>query len=282
MVWEDPRRIGGTALPELNLNHTRRHDMQLQGKKIIVTGGAQGIGASTVRAFAAAGAEVFALDVDDSQGRQTAEAASAVGPGKAAFLRCDVSAKSEVNAAFDTAVDAMGGLDVLAHIAGVHRHAPTHDVPDDTLEWLMTVNVSGTIFTNGAAYRHMQNGGAIINFGSESGLTAENNNAAYGASKGAVHTWTRSVAREWGPRGIRVNAVLPYIVTPMYERFRVALSPEALKAHDIATAEQIPLGGKFGDADKDLAPVLLFLASDASRFITGQLIPVDGGLISVR
>ena len=256
--------------------------MQLQGKKIIVTGGAQGIGASAVRAFAAAGAEVYALDVDDVQGRQTTQAASAAGPGKATYLQCDVSVRSEVDAAFDAAAAAMGGLDVLAHIAGVHRHAPTHEVPDDTLAWLMAVNVNGTIFTNGAAYRHMQKGGVIINFGSESGLTAEVNNAVYGASKAAVHTWTRSVAREWGPRGIRVNAVLPYIVTPMYERFRVALSAEELKAHDIATAEQIPLGGKFGDADTDLAPVLVFLASDASRFITGQLLPVDGGLISVR
>jgi 3-oxoacyl-[acyl-carrier protein] reductase len=256
--------------------------MQLQAKKAIVTGGAQGIGAATVKAFVAAGAQVFALDLDESQGRQTAEDASATGPGKATFVKCDVSVRAEVNAAFDEAVAAMGGLDVLAHVAGVHRHAPTHDVPDETLEWLMAVNVNGTIYTNGAAYRHMPDGGAIINFGSESGLTAEVNNAVYGASKGAVHTWTRSVAREWGPRGIRVNAVLPYIVTPMYERFRLALTPDELAAHDRATAEQIPLGGKFGDAATDLAPVLLFLASDASRFITGQLIPVDGGLISVR
>jgi len=256
--------------------------MPLQDKRIIVTGGAQGIGAAAVRAFVAAGARVFSLDVDEQQGPQTAEAASSSGPGQATFLPCDVSKRAEVDAAFDRAVSAMGGLDVLAHIAGVHRHAPTHDVPDDTLAWLMAVNVNGTIYTNGAAYRHMTGGGAILNFGSESGLTAEINNAVYGASKGAVHTWTRSVAREWGPRGIRVNAVLPYIVTPMYERFREALSPDELAAHDRATAEQIPLGGKFGNADTDLAPVLLFLASDASRFITGQLIPVDGGLISVR
>ena len=125
-------------------------------------------------------------------------------------------------------------------------------------------------------------GGSIINFGSESGLTAEINNAVYGASKGAVHTWTRSVAREWGPKGIRVNAVLPYVVTPMYAEFRAALSPEGLAAHDKATAEQIPLGGKFGDPNEDLAPVLVFLAGSGSKFMTGQMIAVDGGLISVR
>lgn len=256
--------------------------MNLSNKKIIVTGGAQGIGASAVRAFVAAGAEVFAMDVDETQGAETARQASATGPGQAHFLKCDVSDRKEVNTAFDAAVATMGRLDVLAHIAGVHRHAVTHDVPDDVLEWLMAVNVSGTIYTNGAAYRHMADGGAIINFGSESGLTAEANNAVYGASKGAVHRWTRSIAREWGRKGIRVNAVLPYIATPMYERFRAALSPEELAEHDRSTAEQIPLGGKFGDADADLAPVLLFLAGEASHFITGQLIPVDGGLISVR
>jgi NAD(P)-dependent dehydrogenase (short-subunit alcohol dehydrogenase family) len=256
--------------------------MGLSNKKIIVTGSAQGIGASALRAFVAAGATVTAMDVDIAQGEAAAAAASASGPGSASFVRCDVSDRNNVDAAFNSAVARMGGLDVLAHIAGVHRHATTHDVPDETLAWLFNINVNGTIYTNGAAYRHMPKGGSIINFGSESGLTAEINNAVYGASKAAVHAWTRSVAREWGQRGIRLNAVLPYMVTPMYERFREALSEEDLAAHDKATAEQIPLGGKFGNADIDLAPVLVFLAGDGSRFITGQLIPVDGGLISVR
>jgi NAD(P)-dependent dehydrogenase (short-subunit alcohol dehydrogenase family) len=256
--------------------------MQLNGRKIIVTGAAQGIGASALRAFVAAGANVAAMDVDPEKGEAVVADANAAGPGSAFFLKCNVADRAEVDASFGAAVSRLGGLDVLAHIAGVHRHAVTHEVPDETLAWLFDVNVNGTIYTNGAAYRHMPSGGAIINFGSESGLTAEANNAVYGASKAAVHAWTRSVAREWGKRGIRLNAVLPYMVTPMYERFREALSEEDLAAHDQATAEQIPLGGKFGDADKDLAPVLVFLASDGSGFITGQLIPVDGGLISVR
>jgi 3-oxoacyl-[acyl-carrier protein] reductase len=222
------------------------------------------------------------MDIDEAQGQATVDAANVAGPGSAFFINCDVGNRARVDVAFDEAVARLGKLDVLAHVAGVHRHAATHDVPDETLAWLFNINVNGTIYTNGAAYRHMINGGSIINFGSESGLTAEINNAVYGASKAAVHAWTRSVAREWGQRGIRVNAVLPYMVTPMYERFREALTPEDLAAHDKATAEQIPLGGKFGNADDDLAPVLVFLASEGSRFITGQMIPVDGGLISVR
>ena len=257
--------------------------MNLTGKRIIVTGGSQGIGEAVVRAYAKAGAHVFVLDVNEELGGKVASEAHAAGPGTARFLRCDVSNRAEVDATFDHAAKELGGLDVLAHVAGVHRHAPTHQVPDETLSWMFAINVNGTIYTNGAAYRHMENtGGAIINYGSESGLTAEINNAVYGASKAAVHTWTRSVAREWGAKGIRVNAVLPYVVTPMYAKFRAALTPEDLAAHDKATAEQIPLGGKFGDPDKDLAPVMVFLASEASRFITGQLLPVDGGRISVR
>ncbi len=257
--------------------------MQLSGKRIIVTGGSQGIGEAAVHAFVTEGAQVFSLDINQELGVRSAERASATGPGSATFITCDVSKRDEVDAAFETAVAALGGLDVLAHIAGVHRHAPTHDVPDDLLAWIFAINVNATIYTNGAAYRYMQHsGGAIINFGSESGLTAEINNAVYGASKAAVHTWTRSVAREWGPKGIRVNAVLPYVVTPMYAAFREALSPDELAAHDKATAEQIPLGGKFGDPATDVAPVLVFLAGEGSRFITGQLLPVDGGLISVR
>jgi NAD(P)-dependent dehydrogenase (short-subunit alcohol dehydrogenase family) len=231
----------------------------------------------------AEGARVYALDTNEVLGIQSVEAANRTGPGTAKFLRTDVSDRGSVDAAFAKAADDLGGLDVLAHVAGVHRHAPTHDVPDELLSWIFAVNVNGTIYTNGAAYRYMKGtGGTIINFGSESGLTAEANNAVYGASKAAVHTWTRSIAREWGRYGIRVNAVLPYVVTPMYASFRAALSPEELAAHDRSTADQIPLGGRFGDPAVDLAPVLVFLAGDGSKFITGQLLPVDGGLISVR
>jgi len=257
--------------------------MSLVGKRIIVTGSAQGIGQAAVDAFVAEGAHVYALDMNERAGLESVDAANRRGPGTAKFLRTDVSDRSAVDAAFATAVDDLGGLDVLAHIAGVHRHAQTHDVPDELMSWIFAVNVNGTIYTNGAAFRYMNaTGGAIINFGSESGLTAESNNAVYGASKAAVHTWTRSVAREWGRYGIRVNAVLPYVVTPMYASFRAALTPEELAAHDRSTAEQIPLGGKFGDAAADLAPVLVFLAGEGAKFITGQLLPVDGGLISVR
>ncbi|SEO98287.1 SDR family NAD(P)-dependent oxidoreductase [Amycolatopsis saalfeldensis] len=252
--------------------------MELNGKRAIVTGGAQGIGEAVVRAYVGAGAKVTSLDVNEARGREVA------GEAGAAFRRCDVSDREQVESVFAEAAREMGGLDVLVNVAGVQQHSPVADIPQDLLERLFAINTFGTIHTNSAAYRIMREtgGGAIVNFGSESGLTAEPNNSLYGATKGAVHTWTRSVARDWGPAGVRVNAVLPYVVTPMYDAFRKALSPEQLATHDQETKTQIPLGGKFGDPAEDLAPVLVFLASDASRFITGQLLPVDGGLISVR
>lgn len=112
--------------------------MELHGKKIIVTGAAQGIGASALRAYVAAGAQVAAMDIDEAQGESIAASATAKGPGSAFFISCDVGDRTQVDAAFDTAAARMGGLDVLAHIAGVHRHAATHDVHDETLAWLST------------------------------------------------------------------------------------------------------------------------------------------------
>lgn len=260
--------------------------MQLEGKRIIVTGTSKGIGASVVRAYTAAGATVECLARSAELGQEIARAATEAGPGTARFTACDVSDRRRVDEVFAEAVGRMGGLDVLAHVAGIHTGAAAEDVTDEMVESMYRVNVLGTIITNQAAFRLMApNGGAIINFGSEAGISGVRHsrvNAGYGPTKAAVHSWTRHASREWGPHGIRVNAVLPYVWTPMYDEFRAAMSPQALAEHEVETAKQIPLGGKFGDPDLDLAPVMIFLASDASHFITGQMLPVDGGLIGLR
>lgn len=257
----------------------------LAGKRIIVTGGAQGIGASVVHAYLAAGATVVSMDMNDKLGQQVVSEAIEKHPDcSARYCHCDITDRTAVEKVFAAATRDMGGLDVMVNVAGVQRHSPPDAISEDLFDLLFRVNVLGTMNTNGVAYSLMksQGTGNIINFGSESGLTGEIDNGLYAATKAAVHTWTRNVARQWGPDGIRINAVLPYMVTPMYVDFRNALSPEALASHDAATKADIPLGGKFGDVDKDLAPVMVFLASDASHFITGQMFPVDGGLIAVR
>lgn len=258
---------------------------QLRSKRIIVTGGAQGIGESIVRAYAAEGAIITSMDLDQRLGSKVANEASETGPGTATYMSLDISSKEAVLDKFREAAEQMGGLDIMVNVAGIYEPGSSADPPQALLEKITKVNIWGTINTNTAAYQIMKaggKGGAIINFGSEAGLTAEANNAIYGMSKGAVHTWTRSVAREWGAEGVRVNAVLPYVATRLYHKFRNSLSPEDLENHKKELRLEFPLGGDVGDATRDLAPVMVFLASDASHWMTGQMFAVDGGYVSVR
>jgi 3-oxoacyl-[acyl-carrier protein] reductase len=258
--------------------------MELQGKRIIVTGSARGMGAATVRAYVAAGAEVFAMDLNDTDGEQVVAGANEHGPGTAHYLHVDVADKNSVEAAFKQAVDQMGGLDVLAHPAAIHRGNTPEEVTVDEWELLFAINVTGTMLANQAAFHHMQQsgGGSIINFGSISGQRPEPDAAAYSATKGAVHAWTRSAAGSWGADKVRVNAILPAMATPMYMEARAIQSEEELTTAFWRNEHSIALGQQYGDPDQDLGPVMVFFASDASKFITGQLIPVDGGQGNVR
>ncbi|HXY91200.1 MAG TPA: SDR family NAD(P)-dependent oxidoreductase [Acidimicrobiia bacterium] len=257
--------------------------MQLDGKRVIVTGGARGIGAATVRAFVAEGATVASLDLRDELGAQVARDADDKGPGTARYLHCDIADRTQVDATFSDVVRDFGGLDVLANIAGIGGGAAAADVTDEEWDRVFAVNVKGTLYTNQAAYRAMRGaGGRIINVASDAGLQASPYRGHYSASKGAVMSWTRTIAAEWGPEGITANALVPAMWTPLYEASRARMTPEALAQHDARMAAQIPIGGRLGDPDVDLAPVMVFLAGDGSRFVTGQLISVNGGLNSVR
>lgn len=250
--------------------------MQLTGKRIIVTGGASGIGAATVRAYAGEGAKVVSLDVEDGGGEVVAKDAGTT------YRHCDVSDRGEVNDVFATAVGELGGLDALAHIAGIEPSSPAEDTPEDEWDQVLGVNAKATMFTNQAAFRAMRaTGGAIINFSSPAGIEGQAGSAAYAASKGAVLGWTRTVAHEWGRYGIRVNAMAPVMSTPMLERHRARLTPEEQQGMDFVLAGRIPLGGKPGDPDADMGPVMVFLASDASHFITGQTLCIDGGMLKL-
>lgn len=250
--------------------------MLLQGKRAIVTGGASGIGAATVRAYVAAGARVVALDVDETQGRSVAAGAGAA----AVFMRCDVAERGQVAAAFARAVAHLGGLDIMANVAGIERRTPAEDIGDEEWDDIFRVNVKGTVYTNQAAFRAMRDGGGrIINFGSGAGIRGQAGSAHYSASKGAVMAWTRTVAQEWAKFRITVNSVVPAIWTPMYDAYRARMGDQERVIHDMAMQHVIPLGGRLGDPDADAGPVMVFLASDMSRFITGQCIAVDGGMI---
>ena len=250
--------------------------MQLEGKRIVVTGGAHGIAAAAVRAYAREGARVASLDVDDDAGRRVAEDAGS----SVTYHHCDIAKRDEVFAVFEQVVVELGGLDVLANVAALEGPKASEELDDGDWDRILTVNVKGTAFTNQAAFRHMKGqGGRIINFGSIAGIRGQKGSAHYAASKAAVMAWTRTVAQEWAREEITVNSVVPAMWTRMYDNYRSHLSEQDLAIHEAAMKEMIPLGGRLGDPDVDIAPVMVFLASDGARFMTGQAIAVDGGMM---
>jgi NAD(P)-dependent dehydrogenase (short-subunit alcohol dehydrogenase family) len=259
------------------LDTTSPPESGLTGRRVVVTGGASGMGAGVVRAFSARGAQVVSLDVNDVTGARIADDAGA------RYLRCDVADEDSVEQSFATAVDHLGGLDVLVHAAGIAPGGAAESTPIDTWRQVMRVNSEGTFLTNQRAFGYLrERGGRIINFASAAGVKGYPGKAAYAASKGAVLAWMRTAAAEWAPHGVTVNAIAPAIWTPMYDSTRASMTPEALTQHDRDLTISIPLGGKLGDVDADLVPVLAFLAGDGSRFMTGQVFAVDGGGLMLR
>jgi NAD(P)-dependent dehydrogenase (short-subunit alcohol dehydrogenase family) len=255
--------------------------MQLKSKRIIVTGGASGIAAETVRAFAREGATVVSVDVNDTQGSAVADAATGVGPGQVTYRHCDISRQAEVAAVFEEETSRLGGLDALANIAGIEQQVPAEEIDESDLDLMFAVHVKGTVFTNQAAFRAMhEGGGAIINYSSFAGVRGFPGMPAYGAAKAAILGWTRIVAQDWGKHWIRVNAVCPAILTPLAEQWFAEMSPERLAMVEESLARTIPLGGRLGTV-QDAANLNVFLASDGARFITGQTLPVDGGQMMV-
>lgn len=243
-------------------------------KKVIVVGGASGVGAACVRSLAEAGANVVSLDRSVEQGEEIAHRAGQL------FRQCDVTDRDQVFAQIDAAAADLGGLDALVHSAGVLAQGPAEEVTDETWERVMAINARGPVLTNQAAFPHLKNSadrGSITNFASSAALTAYPNGATYAASKGAVTAWTRSLAVEWAPFGIRANVVHPSAATPMVEQHLTKMTDEEKLAYDELLRKKVPLGGKFGDPDRDIAPVITFLVSDSARFVTGQNIAVNGG-----
>jgi NAD(P)-dependent dehydrogenase (short-subunit alcohol dehydrogenase family) len=250
---------------------------EIGGLRIIITGGASGMGEALVKDFTRHGAKVVSLDIADEAGQEIANAAGAT------FVHCDVSDEASVVAAFAGAAAVLGGLEVLIHAAGIAPGAPAEEITLSGWEKVFAINARGTFLTNQSAFGYLkERGGRIINFASAAGISGLPNKAHYSATKGAVIAWTRTIAKEWGHYGITANCIAPAIETPMYLKTRSLMTPEALAALDAKLAADMPIDGKLGDPDRDLAPVLRFLAGPGSRFITGQIFSVDGGLTMVR
>lgn len=258
----------------------------ITGKRIIVTGGSKGIGAAAVREFAKEGANVVSFARGEAAGQKVAEEATARGPGSVTFRGMDVADREQVQQGVAAAVEELGGLDAFFNIAGIDRDSPVESMSEEEYDLVVDINLKGTFLTNQAAFPYLREaGGSIVNFGSNAMLNPNPmamGHSHYAAAKGGVAAFTRTVAVEWGKHNIRVNCLVPAVWTPMLDDYRGRLNAEDLAQLDEDLKQMIPLGGKFGDPVTDLAPVLVFLASDASKFITGQIINVDGGKGHVR
>jgi NAD(P)-dependent dehydrogenase (short-subunit alcohol dehydrogenase family) len=242
----------------------------LDGKRIIITGGAGGIGNAAAHLFHKEGAALACTYNKDVPKL----------PRGVHVAQCDIGNKASVDQAFDKLAGELGGLDVLIHAAGVHSSMPAHELTEAEWDRVFQLNGKATMFTNQAAYRHMHaKGGSIVNMGSVEGVRGMAGNASYAASRGAVMSWTRAVALEWARHKIRVNALAPVAYTKLAEQLMDKLDDAARAATEAYLRHAIPLGGKMGDPARDIAPVLVFLASDAACFVTGQVISADGGFM---
>ncbi len=247
--------------------------MRLQGKVALVTGAGGGFGEGIARLFAAEGAKVVCADM-------RAEAASAVAGslgGAAVAVTGDVSRGLDVQAMVDAAVSSFGGLDIVVNNAGTtHRNRPMLEVGADEFDRVYAVNVKSIYWMAQAAVpvlRREGRGGSLINVSSTAGIRPRPGLVWYNGSKGAVNTITQCMATELASDNIRVNSVCPVIgATNLLTEFMgVADTPEN-RARFLAS---IPLGRMSTPAD--IANACLWLAEDASSFITGVLLPVDGG-----
>ncbi|MXP23505.1 glucose 1-dehydrogenase [Gordonia sp. HNM0687] len=251
----------------------------LEGKVAIITGSGSGIGETTAELFAAEGASVVVADINTDAAERVAKSIVAAG-GQASACTFDLGDHQSIAALFDYTTDTYGGLDAIFNNASATHIAKNldHDIARaDASAWDETfrINVSGTMLcTKMAAERIRERGrGSIINATSDAGATGDLGHPAYGAGKAAIARLTTYAAVEYGRHGIRCNAISPgLIVTPATEK-----DWAAGKMAEIMTRQH--LMGRLG-AREDIAHAAIFLASDKSSFITGQVIHVDGGLLA--
>jgi len=238
----------------------------LAGKRVIVTGGASGIGHATALRFAAAGSRVVILDRDEKASRKAVEES----PELVAWVRADVSQHEQVQAAFAEVDRLLGGIDVLVANAGISERSRFLDIQPTEWRRVVGVNLDGVFFCLQEAARRMVQAGAgvLLMTGSTNGLIGHPYYAHYNAAKAGVILLAKTLALELAPT-IRVNAVCPgYVLTPMQKR---EYSEEMLAA----TNRRIPLGRHA--TPEEIADLFVFLASDAARYVTGQAVIVDGG-----
>ena len=259
----------------------------LSGKAAIVTGGASGIGRATAIDLAGASSKVVIADTALDGAEGVAREIEAEG-GTAIAVETDVTSRQSVEAMVERAVKEFGKVDILVNNAGILKQIGLLDMGENDLDETFDVNLKGVLLCSQAVSRHMieQKSGKIVNLGSSLSCRASvcnlsGGSADYCASKAAVQALTRSFAMELGPHGINVNAVAPGPTdTPMHMTSLNTLPPQSFEMAAVYYDGTVPLG-RLAKPD-DIADVVLFLVTDAARFITGQTIHVNGGQLMVE
>ena len=245
---------------------------KLTGKVAVVTGASKGIGAAIAKGLAAEGAKVIGNYASSKEGAEAVVAAIGKAGGKAIAVSGDVSKAAEAQAVIDAAVKAFGRLDILVNNAGVYEFSPIESVTEEHFHRHFNINVLGPLLTTQAAVKYLGEGGSIINVGSGVTRITPPNSAVYTGTKGALDAITGVLAKELGPRRIRVNSLNPGMVETEGTHSGGYIGSDLEKE----LVSQTPLG-RIGQPD-DIADVAVFLASDNSRWLTGEVLLVGGGL----
>jgi dihydroanticapsin dehydrogenase len=249
--------------------------MQLEGKVAIITGAATGIGRATALLFAGEGASVVIADVNEDDAQRTVANIEDEG-GSARFVQADVSEAEDVQALMERAAEEMGGIDVIVNNAGAQRSGVVTEFEESEWDLLMRVNPRSCFLgaKYGVPHLRERGGGSIVNVSSLAGLKGGPGMTAYSASKGAIIAFTRALAEELAPDNIRANSVCPgWIDTPFNEPAIEFMGGRAQQEEMVQ--QTVPL--KRQGTPEEIAPGILYLASDASSYVTGQELVIDGG-----
>jgi 3-oxoacyl-[acyl-carrier protein] reductase len=244
---------------------------KLTGKVAVVTGASKGIGAAIAKALAAEGASVVVNYASSKAGAESVVAAITASGGKAMAVAGDVSKPAEAKGIIDAAVNAYGRLDILVNNSGVYEFAPLEAITEDQFHWMFNINVLGLLLTTQAAAKHLGEGGSIINISSTVTRLKPPGSAVYTATKGAVDMITSVLAKELGPKKIRVNSINPGLVETEGTHTAGVMGSDMEKG----ILAQTPLG-RIGQP-ADIASVAVFLASEDSGWLTGEIQYASGG-----
>ncbi len=245
----------------------------LEGQVIIVTGGAAGIGGAMTSELTERGASIIAVDLNEDAGKEK----EASHPEKIAFLKGDISKESVANEAVALAVSKFGKLTGLVNNAHASRQKPLMELTEDDWALSMNTGLNGTLNFMKAAYPELKKTkGSIVNFGSGAGLLGQKNQGSYAAAKEAIRGLSRVAANEWAEEGIRVNVVCPLAFTDGVKQWKENF-PEQYE--EIISKNPMQ---RFGDPQEDVAPIVAFLLSSDSQYMTGQTLMADGGDIKLR